>query len=309
MSQQSARVVVLSVSLGPSSRDHEVFLELEGRTVQIRRVGCDGDLDRALELCRAWDGVADAMGIGGNDIYLDVAGRRHPIRDGVRMARAVRHTPVGDGNRVKALLARRAVSALAEAGFALRGRPALITSAADRWGMAQAMADAGCDLVYADLLVALGLPLPLRAPRSVQRLARVVMPVLGRLPTRFFYPSGAQTSGEASPALARLLERAEIIGGDFLQIGANLPPSLADKAILTNTTTSEDVQRLRARGLFALVTSTPRLEGRSFGTNVMEALAMALTPPDQDPEDDAVLAGVLDRIGIRPEVQIWEETG
>jgi len=46
--------------------------------------------------------------------------------------------------------------------------------------------------------------------------------------------------------------------------------------VVTNTTTTEDVEFLRAHGVELLITSTPRLEGRSFGTNVIEATMVAL---------------------------------
>jgi hypothetical protein len=139
----------------------------------------------------------------------------------------------------------------------------------------------------------------------VQGLARLVLPVLLRLPTRFFYPSGESTQGEPSAALARQLDRVEIIGGDFLQIQANLPRRLDGKVIVTNTTTARDVEDLRARGLRALVTSTPRLEGRSFGTNVMEALALAMVDKPRGEVSDDDLAEVLRAIPIRPEVEIF----
>jgi hypothetical protein len=297
--------LVLGISLGPSSRDHEVALELLGQPVRLVRRGTDGSLERALELCREYDGVAEAIGIGGTDIFLDVAGRRYPIRDGQRMAAAVTRSALGDGNRVKTLLQRQAVQALVDAGIPLRGRPALITAATDRWSLAEALREAGCVLTYADLMVGLGVPLPLRSPRTVQGLARLVLPVLLRLPTRFFYPSGESTQGEPSAALARQLDRVEIIGGDFLQIQANLPRRLDGKVIVTNTTTARDVEDLRARGLRALVTSTPRLEGRSFGTNVMEALALAMVDKPRGEVSDDDLAEVLRAIPIRPEVEIF----
>ena len=59
-----------------------------------------------------------------------------------------------------------------------------------------------------------------------------------------------------------------------------MPESLKDKIIVTNTTTREDIELLRERGSKMLVTTTPDLEGRSFGTNVMEALVVALLEKD-----------------------------
>jgi hypothetical protein len=55
-----------------------------------------------------------------------------------------------------------------------------------------------------------------------------------------------------------------------------MPEDMSGKWIVTNTTTAEDVEFLKDRGVELLVTSTPRLEGRSFGTNVIEATMIAV---------------------------------
>jgi hypothetical protein len=49
------------------------------------------------------------------------------------------------------------------------------------------------------------------------------------------------------------------------------------KIIVTNTTTPEDVEFFRQRGVRYLITTTPCLEGRSFGTNMMEAALVAVS--------------------------------
>jgi hypothetical protein len=48
------------------------------------------------------------------------------------------------------------------------------------------------------------------------------------------------------------------------------------KVVLTSTTTEADQQRLAEHGLTWLVTTTPVVEGRSFGTNVLEGCIAAL---------------------------------
>ena len=47
------------------------------------------------------------------------------------------------------------------------------------------------------------------------------------------------------------------------------------KVVVTNTTTEADVKFLKEAGVKYLVTSTPVLDGRSFGTNMMEAALVA----------------------------------
>jgi hypothetical protein len=73
---------------------------------------------------------------------------------------------------------------------------------------------------------------------------------------------------------------ADIIAGDFHYIRRHLPTAesgiLKGKTILTNTTTEQDQIELRERGVKRLITTTPSFDGRSFGTNVMEAMCVAL---------------------------------
>ncbi len=88
---------VVSVSLGSSRRDHKVVVDLLGESVEIARVGTDGDFDRALDLLREIDGKVDAIGLGGIDVYLFVRQKRFAIRDGLRLIEAVKVTPVVDG--------------------------------------------------------------------------------------------------------------------------------------------------------------------------------------------------------------------
>lgn len=83
-----------------------------------------------------------------------------------------------------------------------------------------------------------------------------------------------------------------------------MPSDLSGKIFLTNTTTTGDVEELRRRKLHLLVTSTPRLEGRSFGTNVIEALLLALIDKPEAKITTADLAELIERIPIEPGVEV-----
>jgi len=74
--------------------------------------------------------------------------------------------------------------------------------------------------------------------------------------------------------------------------------------VLTNTTTEEDVAFLRERGVRRLITTTPRLNGRSFGTNVMEALLVALAGRELGEEE---YLRYIDLLGLRPQVLDLQE--
>jgi hypothetical protein len=70
----------------------------------------------------------------------------------------------------------------------------------------------------------------------------------------------------------------------------------------TNTTTTEDIELLRARGVRMAITTTPRYEGRSFGTNVLEAALTAYAGKGRT-LSDAELNALIDELRLRPSVQ------
>ena len=101
------------------------------------------------------------MALGEIHRYLFAAGRRYVIRDAERLASAAKRTPVVDGAGLKDSLERRVVQYLHEKGIiSFRGKRVLMVAVpVDRFGMAEALgADNGCDLVFGDLMFALGVP-------------------------------------------------------------------------------------------------------------------------------------------------------
>jgi hypothetical protein len=181
---------------------------------------------------------------------------------------------------------------------------ALKTTAVDRYGLAKALVDAGCDVTFGDFMFALDLPIPIRSIRTVHIMAVLLLPIMTQLPFRWLYPLGAEQEKEPSKKYSHFYEEADIIAGDFLQVWSNLPDDLSGKIIITNTTTEKNVEELQKRNLQVLVTNTPRLEGRSFGTNVIEAMCRCLIdkPDDRITEDD--FKDIIARVPLKPQVHI-----
>jgi hypothetical protein len=110
------------------------------------------------------------------------------------------------------------------------------------------------------------------------RVVHAIAPIAVQLPFKWLYESEADDTTEVQhdSKHADLYRNADIIAGDFKYVRRYMPHDMSGKWVVTNTTTAEDVEFLRSRGVELLITSTPRLEGRSFGTNVIEATMVAL---------------------------------
>ncbi len=268
---------VVSVSLGSSSRDHRARVTLMGEEFDISRVGTDGKLGAAIESVRALDGHVDAIGLGGIDVYLYAGSHRYALRDGLRLLEAATLTPVVDGSGLKNTLERKAVRFMQEdLSIDLRGRRVLMVSALDRFGMAQALVDAGADVLFGDFIFALDKDMPVRDLHEFERMAEKYLPDACKLPFQFFYPTGKKQEKPPDPKYPQYYEQAEIIAGDFHFMRQFMPERLDGKIVLTNTVTQANVEELSARGVKTLITTTPDLAGRSFGTNVLEAALLAL---------------------------------
>jgi hypothetical protein len=294
---------IVSVSLGSSSRDHRSRVRLLDEEFDLERIGMDGSIDRALAKLRELDGTVDAIGLGGIDVYLYAGPKRYALRDGLRLLSAVERTPVVDGSGLKNTLEREAVRYLRdELGVALAGTNVLMVSALDRFGMAQALVDAGADVLFGDFIFALDLDKPVRGLAEFEALAERYLPDACKLPFQFFYPTGKKQDRPPQPKYPEYYAEASIIAGDFHFMRQFMPARLDGKLVLTNTVTGRDVEELRTRGIARLVTTTPDLGGRSFGTNVVEAALVALLGKawsEITPEDYAHL---LRRLAFRPRV-------
>ena len=294
---------VVSVSLGSSSRDHRAQVELLGEQFDISRVGTDGKLDAAIAKVHELDGTVDAIGLGGIDVYLYAGKHRYALRDGLRLLEAAKTTPVVDGSGLKNTLEREAIRFMqTDLGVDFRGKRVLMVSALDRFGMAQALVDAGADVLCGDVIFALDLDKPVKGLHEFEEMAEKYLPDACKLPFQFFYPTGKKQDKPPQPKYPQYYREAEIIAGDFHVMRQFMPDDLHGKTVLTNTVTERDVQDLRERGVAQLVTTTPDFAGRSFGTNVVEAALLALLGKRWEQVTPGDYEALLARLHLRPRV-------
>jgi len=294
---------VVGVSLGSSRGDHRFETELLGQRFIIERIGTNGDYQAFCRLLRELDGKVDAIGLGGINLSLIAGNRRYDIRDAVRAIRGIR-TPVVDGSGIKQSWERHIILKVLpdELGLSMRGRRVLLVASVDRYGMAEAFVQAGADVMFGDFMFGLGIPIGLRGLATVKILAAILLPILTRGPFTWLYPTGKKQE-EIRPKFERAYRWAEVLAGDFHLIQQHMPDDLAGKIILTNTVTPADVEALRRRRVALLVTVTPEMGGRSFGTNVLEAVVVAMSgrrPEDLRPAD---YIEWMQRAGFRPRVE------
>jgi hypothetical protein len=292
----------VSISIGSSKRDKAVEVELMGETVRIERIGTDGDMEKAALLYKELDGKVDAFGVGGADLGVMVDDKWYPLYSVQSLIRYIKITPVVDGAGLKNTLENRMAPFInARLGETLKDKKAFITLGVDRWGMSKSFLDSGYECMFGDLMFGLGLPIAIRSERTLKFAASILMPIAGRLPFEWVYPTGEKQEVRI-PKWEKYYQWGKVIAGDCHYIKRHMPDRLDGKIIATNTTTSADVEAFKASGVKYLVTSTPVLEGRSFGTNMMEAALIAVSGKGRKLTRQE-LNELLDQLGFEPQLQ------
>lgn len=298
---------IVSVSIGSSVRDKKVTLSFNGQGYTIERIGTDGDINKAIDIIRQLDGHVDVFGMGGIDLYLfGKNGKRYVLRSALPIAQAARKTPIVDGSGLKNTLERNVVKYInRECDIELKGKNVLLVCALDRFGMAEAFCELGCNMVFGDLMFALGLPFPIRKLTNLHRVADLIFPIVSRIPFDKLYPTGSKQH-KTIKKFEHYYNEADIIAGDFLFIKKHMPESMQDKVIVTNTITEDDVTMLKKRGVKALFTSTPEFDGRSFGTNVMEALLVSMSGKKPHEMTPQMFQELIVKYGITHRVEYYK---
>ncbi len=296
---------VVSVSLGSSTRDHQVTMELLGEEFLIERIGMDGDLKKMEETIHQLDGKVDVMGIGGITAFFPVGRKTYFLRSASPLLKTARQTPLVDGTAWKKVLEREVILDLDREGIVpVRGKKVLLTVAFDRYSMAKAFAELDCPLNCGDLVFSFGLPCLLRGYKTFHRVVQTIAPTVCLLPFKWLYPTGKKEEQvEDATKFARYYEEAEIIAGDYLYIQRFMPHDLSGKIIITNTVTMQNIADLKARGVKTLVTTTPNLGGRSFGSNVIQAVTVACLGKKPEVITDEEYITITRRLGFKPRVE------
>jgi hypothetical protein len=292
----------VSISIGSSKRNKSVRVELLGEEVCIERIGTDGDMEKAAQLFKELDGVVDAFGVGGADLGLLVDDKWYELYSVQKMVRFIKKTPVVDGAGLKNTLENRLAPFIDQhIGHYLKEKKAFIVSGADRWGMSKSFLEAGYQCIFGDLMFGLGIPITVRSEKGLKRLAALIMPIAGRLPFEWLYPTGEKQE-KRIPKYGKYYQWGTVIAGDCLYIKRHMPDRLEGKVIATNTTTQNDIELFGQLGVKYVVTSTPVLDGRSFGTNMMEAALVAIAGKGRKLTRQE-LSELLDLLEFEPQLQ------
>src|SRR5579859_5191231 len=286
---------ILVIDLGHCSETTEI--RWLGQTVQVARIGCAGDVERARQLIADHDGNVDAIALDGLPARLALGAAHLPHTVGASLTAA--HTAVVDGSGVRDGLERWGVNlaAAAQPGI-FAEKQILMVPGLNHVGLAQSLSRHSHSLRYADPAVYFGLP-DFPGVGARQTLDQVAAPTLEQLqdfPFRRLQPQPGQP-GHARAAAP--FAWADVLAGDIGAIRRYAPKRLDRKLVVVEWAGPDDLADLAQRGVSTVITLMPGLEGRGelgcWPAAVLEAVLAALrTSPEAELTENTYLDLIAD---------------
>ena len=155
-------------------------------------------------------------GLGGTDLYVYAGKERYTFRESAHLIANVHHTPVLDGSGLKNSLERKVIHDLA-AGHELpiEGSKVLLVCAVDRFGMAEALLETGAKVTFGDLIFGLNINKPLYSLKALSWWAKLLAPIVTKLPVSWFYPMGKEQEKRV-PRHPEYFRESDIIAGFWI---------------------------------------------------------------------------------------------
>ncbi len=287
---------IISISLGSAAHDYEFVTEFLGGDFHVRRIGTDGDIERAAALFMEYDDQAAAFGLGGVQ-FPSLLGPKGVVGDDlIRLRQLIAHlrTPVVTGER----------SRLVGHEWSLRhiqykfgnnyfnNQRVLFLSGMATTTIARVMSEFTDNLTFADPIIEDGISKLIHSLKDLERYAAGLHGVLKWVPGKRLRTSSVPLKAWNHYVIRKAMQKATVIvvphhGFDKLMGGCGLE-ELGGKIIITSTVYDDRVSFLRERGADVIIDTTPKVLERVVGINVLSALIVAALekPPEGISDDD-----------------------
>ncbi len=299
---------IISISLGLSDEDYAFDTEFLGQDFNIKRIGTDGDLDKAAQLLLDWDGRAAAIALGSMKFPNAIGPRKieKHMEQLKRLGRRIK-TPVTLGSALRDVAFEWSLRHIEfKFGNYFNNSRVLFLSGLVHYRIAKVMSEFTENLTFADPVIENGIPKFLNSLTELETYAGGAHDVLNWFDSKRF--TGAVTPLRAwnEYIVAKAMQKANIIVVPYYGFYDYLEnislEELGGKTVITTTAYDDRVAYLKERGVDIIIDTTPKILERVVGISVLEALILAAVEKQVDDIGDDELLEIISDQRMDPRV-------
>ncbi len=280
---------VVSISLGPSEKDYEFETEFLGQNFIIKRLGTDGNMEKAAAFLLKWDKEAAAIGLGGIKRPYGI-GPRYLTRKNSNKLRelgAQIQTPVTMGDKLRDVSFEWSLRYIEyKFGNYFSNARVLFLSGMTSYRIAKVMSEFTDNLSFADPILENGIPKFINSLKDLESYAHGFHEVLQWVPSKRLTGSVAPIQSWNDYILRKAMQKANILVVPHFEFYDYLKNTsieeLGGKTIITSTADDDRVSFLKERGVNVIIDTTPKILERVVPPNLLEALIIAAMGRNRD---------------------------
>jgi predicted amino acid dehydrogenase len=292
---------VVGISMGAGDQDFEFATRFMGQHFNVRRLGANGSMAKALKLAKHWGQQADAIGLGVVKDSYTVGSQRYVEKDSARLKSAVTRIPVTTGGRLGDILQEWALRHVqTKLGDYFTNANVLFFSGRTNYKLALAMSEFTSNLQFADLLLQLGAPKMLTSLDMLELYASGAHYVLDWAPTSVM--ASAPVKEWTNFVLRRALQDATVVVAPVHELDDFGAEELAGKTIVTSTVNDRRIAQFKDKGVNLVIDGSPMVSGHVLGPSLLDAMIIAATEksPDDILEDDYL--EIITSLALEPRI-------
>jgi predicted amino acid dehydrogenase len=312
---------VISISLGSSANNYEFQATFLGQKFNIRRIGTNGDYDKAVDLLVQLDAEADAFGLGSvklpspnkHNLLMNMASNLvdYVRDDSIKIAklRSRLKAPVTTGDHLMSVAHEWAIRSLQfeHNGYFSNSR-VLFLSGMSHYRMASVMAEFTENLTFADPVLDNGISKFLHSFKELELYGKGAHDILNWVPGKRMVSSALPLKKWNSHIMRKAMQNAHVIvvpyHNFFDYVGDCTPAELGGKTIITTTAYDDRIEFLKNQGADVIIDTTPKMLKQVVGVNALEALIIAALDKKKHRITDEEMLEFMSstKTGVRPRV-------
>ncbi len=293
---------IVSISLGPATSDYAFDMEFMGQDFHVKRLGTDGDMDKAAGMMLQWQGKAAAIGLGGLKFpyHVGPSRSRQAYLEKLERLTSKISIPVTTGRALRKVAHDWTVRDLQFelANFFTNARVLFFSGLTD-YLIAKVMSEFTDNLVFADPILKNGISKFLNSLNDLEMYANGAHEVLKWVPSKRLTSSVLPIRSWNGYIIRKAMQDAHIIVvphyGFFKYLEDSGLEELGGKTVITSCAYDDRVAFLKDRGVDVIIDTTPKILENVVSFNVLEALILARLRKGKDQlTDDDLLEIICD---------------
>ncbi|MGK0290409.1 MAG: putative amino acid dehydrogenase [bacterium] len=264
---------IVSIAMGPSSRDYEFITNFLGHDFRVRRFGADGDIEKAKTLIKQYGPEADMVGLGSLPDHAMIGTKKLWAKETQELEELVPQVEKTTGAPLRRIIRQWFVREIQQKlDNYFNNAKVLFFSGIENYDVAKTLEEYTQNMKFADPIRDRYIPKLLNSVKAVELYAAGSYKLGKMVPSKTIASSVVPVQNWSKFVLRKAIKNASVVIGPNAELQQYSPEELAGKVILTSAVRPIDLAVYQSKGVDVVIDDSPQPFDQVVGLNVLDAM-------------------------------------